>query len=139
MFWPLVVYFILVIALMFAMLTLSYLLGGRHRQVGTAIPYEGGVPSTGGAQVRLSARFYLVAMFFVVFDLESAFIFSWAVVARQVGWFGYIEIAVFIVILLLTLWYLARIGALEWSEVLRPAQARAFAAEKPQPGREVNV
>lgn len=130
MLWPLIAYFVLVILLMIAMLGLSYLLGGRHRQPATALPYEGGVPSTGGAQVRLSARFYLVAMFFVVFDLESVFIFSWAVVARETGWFGYVEIAVFIVILLLTLWYLARIGALEWSEALRPA--RTFPTKPPE-------
>ncbi|TAN23108.1 MAG: NADH-quinone oxidoreductase subunit A [Acidobacteria bacterium] len=135
MLWPLVVYFVLVILLMVAMLSLSYLLGGRHRQHATALPYEGGVPSTGGAQVRLSARFYLVAMFFVVFDLESAFIFSWAVVARDAGWFGYAEIATFIVILLLTLWYLARIGALEWNELLRPARTRSFGSKPP----EVNI
>ncbi|MGH9476631.1 MAG: NADH-quinone oxidoreductase subunit A [Terriglobales bacterium] len=136
MLWPLIVYFVLVILLMIAMLGLSYLLGGRHRQPSTALPYEGGVPSTGGAQVRLSARFYLVAMFFVVFDLESAFIFSWAVVARTVGWFGYIEIAVFIAILLLTLWYLARVGALEWSETQPSARAQAF---QNRPPREINL
>ncbi|MGH9467217.1 MAG: NADH-quinone oxidoreductase subunit A [Terriglobales bacterium] len=130
MVWPLIAYFVLVVLLMLAMLSLSHLLGGRHRQPATALPYEGGVPSTGGAQVRLSARFYLVAVFFVVFDLEAAFIFSWAVVVRQVGWFGYIEIAVFIVILLLTLWYLARIGALEWSEKLPSERKRPPAAPR---------
>jgi NADH-quinone oxidoreductase subunit A len=117
MLWPLIVYFVLVMLLMVALLGLSYLLGGRHRQTATALPYEGGVESQGGAQVRLSARFYLVAMFFVVFDLESAFIFSWAIVVRRAGWFGYAEIATFIAILLLTLWYLARVGALDWGEM----------------------
>ncbi|HEY8054977.1 MAG TPA: NADH-quinone oxidoreductase subunit A [Terriglobales bacterium] len=117
MLWPLVLYFVLVMLLMVGLLGLSYLLGGRHRQPATAAPYEGGIEGQGGAQVRLSARFYLVAMFFVLFDLESVFIFSWAVVVRRAGWFGYAEIATFIGVLLLTLWYLARVGALDWGEM----------------------
>jgi NADH-quinone oxidoreductase subunit A len=116
MLWPLVVYFILVIALVGAMLALSAVLGERHRQPATGLPYEGGVASTGTAHLRLPARFYLVAMFFVIFDLESVFIFSWAVVAREAGWMGYAEIGGFIGVLLLTLLYLAKIGALDWSE-----------------------
>ncbi|MGH9479770.1 MAG: NADH-quinone oxidoreductase subunit A [Terriglobales bacterium] len=119
MLWPLVVYFLLVVFLVCVMLALSAVLGERHRQPETGLPYEGGVTSSGGAQIRLSARFYLVAMFFVIFDLESVFIFSWAVVARPLGWAGYFEIAGFIGVLLLTLLYLARVGALDWGE-LRP-------------------
>lgn len=116
MLWPLIVYFILVLALVGAMLGLSAVLGERHRQPATGIPYEGGVPSQGDSHLRFSARFYLVAMFFVIFDLESVFIFSWAVAVRAAGWTGYAEIAAFIVILALTLWYLVRVGALEWDE-----------------------
>lgn len=108
------VYFVLVSLLVAGMLGVSALLGERHNQPATGIPYEGGVASVGSAQVRLSARFYLVAMFFVVFDLEAVFIFSWAVAARAAGWAGYAEIAGFIAVLLLTLLYLARVGALDW-------------------------
>jgi len=116
MLWPLVVYFILVILLIAAMLSLSAVLGERHRQPATGLPYEGGVASQGSARVRLSARFYLVAMLFVVFDLEAVFIFTWALVARTVGCYGYAEMAGFIGVLLLTLLYLARVGALDWGE-----------------------
>ena len=123
MLWPLLVYFALVIALVVGMLGVSALLGERHRQPATGLPYEGGVPSEGSARLRLSARFYLVAMFFVIFDLETVFIFSWAVAARALGWRGYFEIASFIGVLLATLWYLARIGALDWGE-LTPRVAR---------------
>lgn len=122
MLWPVVVYFLLVLGLVGAMLGLSWLLGERHRQPQTGLPYEGGVAGVGDSRVRLSARFYLVAMFFVVFDLESVFIFSWAVVARTAGWRGYAEIAAFISVLLLTLWYLARVGGLDWNE--RPGAQR---------------
>jgi NADH-quinone oxidoreductase subunit A len=66
--------------------------------------------------VRLSAKFYLVAMFFVIFDLEAVFLFAWAVSVRETGWAGYAEAAVFIAVLLATLVYLSRVGALDWRQ-----------------------
>lgn len=119
MYWTLGVYFVLVLALVAAMLTLSYLLGQRHSEAATGAPYEGGIVSTGSARVRLSAKFYLVAMFFVIFDLETVFVLAWAVAARALGWQAYWEVVVFIAILVATLIYLWRIGALDWGEVRR--------------------
>jgi NADH-quinone oxidoreductase subunit A len=113
--WPLALYFILVVVLAAVMLGVSYVLGQRHNDRATGSPYEAGIVSEGSAHVRLSAKFYLVAMFFVVFDLEAVFIFAWAVAVREVGWVGYCEILVFIGVLLGTLVYLWRVGALEWS------------------------
>ena len=110
---PLVVYFLAVLFLAAAMIGLSYFLGERHKEKATVQPYESGMLPTGTARVRLSAKFYLVAMFFVIFDLESVFIFAWAVSAREVGWAGYLEILVFIFILLAALVYLWRLGALD--------------------------
>jgi NADH-quinone oxidoreductase subunit A len=118
-YWTLGVYFVLVLALVAAILTLSYLLGQRHSEAATGAPYEGGIMSTGSARVRLSAKFYLVAMFFVIFDLETAFVLAWAVAARALGWQAYWDVVVFIAILVATLIYLWRIGALDWSEVRR--------------------
>ncbi len=115
MLWPLVVYFVIVILLVSAILLVSYLLGEKHSDPATGAPYEGGIKSEGSARVRLSARFYMVAMFFVVFDLESVFIFAWAVAARDVGWTGYGEIVVFIGVLMAGLLYLWRVGALDWA------------------------
>jgi NADH-quinone oxidoreductase subunit A len=112
--WPLVVYFLAVIFVAAAMIGLSYFLGQRHQERATGQPYESGIVSTGTARVRLSAKFYLVAMFFVIFDLETVFIFAWAVAAREAGWAGYVEILVFIVILMAALVYLWRLGALDW-------------------------
>ncbi len=112
--WPLVVYFALVCGLVGAMLGLSYVLGQRHHDRSTDSPYESGILSEGSARVRLSAKFYLVAMFFVVFDLEAIFIFAWAVSVREVGWTGYAEVSIFILVLLATLGYLWRVGALDW-------------------------
>jgi NADH-quinone oxidoreductase subunit A len=117
--WPLAVYFLAVVALVVAMLALSYALGQRHRERATGQFYEGGIRSEGSAHVRLSARFYLVAMFFVIFDLEAVFVFAWAVAARELGWAGYCEIAVFIGLLVAAWAYLWRLGALDWAVVRR--------------------
>lgn len=112
--WPLGVYVALVVLLVTAMLGLSYVLGQRHHDRSTDSPYESGILSEGSARVRLSAKFYLVAMFFVIFDLESIFIFAWAVAVRETGWTGYLEVSIFIFVLLVALAYLWRVGALEW-------------------------
>jgi NADH-quinone oxidoreductase subunit A len=117
--WPLLVYFAAVILLVATMLGLSYLLGQRHDQPATGQPYESGIVSTGSARLLLSADFYLVAMFFVIFDLEAVFLFAWAVAAQQVGWAGYIEVLIFIGILVAALIYLWRIGALDWGTMAR--------------------
>ena len=112
--WPLGVYTALVLGLVTAMLGLSYVLGQRHHDRSTDSPYESGILSEGSARVRLSAKFYLVAMFFVIFDLEAIFIFAWAVAVRETGWTGYVEVFIFITVLLVALGYLWRVGALEW-------------------------
>ena len=113
--WPLCVYVALVVLLVTAMLGLSYLLGQRHHDRSTDSPYESGILSEGSARVRLSAKFYLVAMFFVIFDLEAIFIFAWAVAVRETGWAGYTEVFIFVTVLLAALGYLWRVGALEWA------------------------
>lgn len=124
--WPALVYFAAVVIVVAGMLLLSYVLGERHRDPDTGKPYESGVASTGSARLRLSVKFYLVAMFFVIFDLESAFIVAWAICLRQAGWAGYLEIFVFIGILVAALAYLWREGALEWAPGRRmePASQR---------------
>jgi NADH-quinone oxidoreductase subunit A len=115
--WPLLIYFVLTIALVTAMLALSYVLGERHKSRAMGEPYESGIVSTGTAQVRFDVRFYLVAMFFVIFDLETIFIFAWAVAVRELGWTGYVEILIFVGILIAVLVYLWRLGALDWTTV----------------------
>jgi NADH-quinone oxidoreductase subunit A len=115
-FWPLTVYIALVGMLVVAMLSLSFVLGQRHADRATGSPYESGILSEGSARVRFSAKFYLVAMFFVIFDLEAVFLFAWAVAVRETGWAGYAEVLLFITVLLATLAYLWRVGALDWRQ-----------------------
>jgi len=111
--WPLAVYFFVVIALVTAMLLISFFLGERHKERTTGESYESGIIPTSSARVRFDVRFYLIAVFFVIFDLEALFIFAWAVALRELGWTGYLEILIFIGILVAALVYLWRIGALE--------------------------
>lgn len=117
--WPLAVYFAAVVIVVTAMIMLSYILGERHREKQTTEPYESGILSTGTARVRFDIKFYLIAMFFVIFDLETVFIFAWAVSIRETGWPGYAEMLIFIGVLVAGLIYLWRLRALEWRTFTR--------------------
>ncbi len=121
--WPLVLYLIAVLGLVTAMVALSYVLGQRHNERATGEPFESGVVSVGYGRLRFPAHFYLVAVFFVIFDLEAVFIFAWAVALYESGWAGYIEIVIFIGILVAALIYLWRIGALDWGPERRMRHA----------------
>ena len=113
--WSLLTYVIGVVTMCALMLALSALLGGRSRGRAKEIPFESGIVGAGSARLRLSAKFYLVAMFFVIFDVEALFLYAWAISVREAGWAGFIEATIFIVILGGSVVYLWRIGALEWA------------------------
>jgi NADH-quinone oxidoreductase subunit A len=110
--WPLVFYAGAVLAVVAGMLGGSYLLGNRARLYGT--PFESGIVPAGTSQIHYTVPFYLVAIFFVIFDLEAVFLFAWAIAFRESGWAGYVEILIFIGVLVAALVYLWRIGALDW-------------------------
>jgi NADH-quinone oxidoreductase subunit A len=112
--WPLVVYSLAVIGLIALMLGLSHFLGQRRRDAATDEPFESGIVSQGSARLRISVAYYLVAILFIVFDLEAIYLFAWAVSFREAGLTGFIEAALFILILLAGLVYLWRLGALDW-------------------------
>jgi NADH-quinone oxidoreductase subunit A len=107
------VYCGLVFCIVLIMLGASHLLGERHRAPATGEPYESGMMPTGSARVRMSAEYYLIALFFVIFDVELAFLFPWALVARELGWSGFFAVLVFAGVLLAALFYLWRTGALD--------------------------
>lgn len=117
--WPLAAYFIAVILLVAVMIGLSHVLGQRHTGRATGEPYESGVVSTGSAQLRLSARFYLVAILFVIFDLEVVFLIAWAIAFRDLGWTGFYGALTFVGILVVGLVYEWRVGALDWGPSTR--------------------
>jgi NADH-quinone oxidoreductase subunit A len=112
--WPLLVYGGLVILLVTFMIGLSYFLGQKHEEKETNEPFESGIKETDSARLRFPVHYYIVAMFFVIFDLEAVFIITWAISLKQVGWAGYIAATIFIVILIAVLIYEWRIGALDF-------------------------
>jgi NADH-quinone oxidoreductase subunit A len=112
--WPLALYALLVVLLVAALLALSHLLGETHREHATEQPYEGGMIPTGDARGHLTIQFYLVAMLFLIFDIEVVFLLTWAVAAREVGLTGLAGAAIFIGVLLVALFYEHRQGALDW-------------------------
>jgi NADH-quinone oxidoreductase subunit A len=130
--WPFVVYFFSVIALVGAIIGLSSILGERHFQRATGIPYESGIEPTGSARVRVSAQFYLIAMLFVIFDMETVFIVAWAVGLHDLGWFGYLAVLIFLAVLVAGLIYEWKMGVLDWGprSVRERAQLRAAWTEK---------
>jgi NADH-quinone oxidoreductase subunit A len=122
--WPLFLYAGLVVLLAAAMLGLSYVLGERHKARARGEPYESGIPPTGSARLRFDVKFYRVATYFVIFDVEALFLFAWALSVRELGWLGYVEVLVFVGILVVALVYLWRVGALDWGTSGRQSARR---------------
>ena len=117
--WPFLVYLGVSIAVVVGMLVISFFLGELHSERATGEPYESGILPTGTARVRFDVKFYLIAMIFVIFDLEAVFIFVWAVALHEAGWTGYVDILVFIGVLVAALVYLLRLGVMDWGPIGR--------------------
>jgi NADH-quinone oxidoreductase subunit A len=113
-FWPFLIYGLAVLLIVSVMLGLSHILGERHREKLTDEPFESGIPPTGNARLRFSSHFYLIAIFFVIFDLDAVFILVWAISFRELGIAGYIGILIFIGILIAVLAYEIGIKALDF-------------------------
>ena len=124
---PFLIYALSVIALLAVVVIGSWLLGSLTNQnKSTNMPFECGIVSVGSADTtRLSIDFYLIALFFVVFDLETIFVFAWAVAFYELGWTGYIGCAIFIVILLIALVYELSTGVLDWGDRHRTGRDRS--------------
>ncbi len=118
--WAFAIYLVVALGLCCLMLVGAWFLGGRARGRNKNTPFESGIDSVGSARLRLSAKFYLVAMFFVIFDVEALYLYAWSTSIRESGWTGFIEATIFIFVLLAGLVYLVRIGALDWT----PARSR---------------
>ena len=111
--WPIAAYFIVLALLLVGMMSLSYLLGPKSVKKGKTIPYESGIVSVDENRTRFTSHFFLYAIFFVIFDLETIYLFAWVIAFDEVGWLGFIEASIFIGVLLVALLYLWRVGALE--------------------------
>ncbi|WWO99609.1 MAG: NADH-quinone oxidoreductase subunit A [Candidatus Dasytiphilus stammeri] len=110
-----IVYCSISIILCCFILLLSWILGGKSNGRSKNIPFESGINSVGSARLRFSVRFFLVAILFVIFDVESLYLYVWSITIRETGWLGFIEAAIFILVLLISLIYLLRFNALQWT------------------------
>jgi NADH-quinone oxidoreductase subunit A len=110
----LILYAAMVFVLIGVLLFLTRWLGEKKPTPEKQRPYECGIIPTGSAQFAYPVPFYLVAIFFLIFDVEAAFIFAWAVAFQELGWTGWLEISVFIIILLWSLFYIWKKGGLDW-------------------------
>jgi NADH-quinone oxidoreductase subunit A len=133
--WGLATYVVAALGLVGLMLGASYVLGGRDHGRAKEEPFESGAVSVGGAQLRMPAKFYLVAMFFVIFDVEAVFLYAWAVSVRQSGWTGFAMAAIFILVLLAALFYVWRVGGLDWA----PGRERVTADRRVRRASEAEV
>ncbi len=95
-------------------LAISVYLGPRHAHSRRMMPYESGIIPQASARIRFPVKFYLIAMLFIVFDIEAIFFYPWAVIFRQLRLFGFAEMVLFIGILLVGYFYIVKKGALEW-------------------------
>ncbi|HET6164666.1 MAG TPA: NADH-quinone oxidoreductase subunit A [Planctomycetota bacterium] len=111
---PLMLHLAVVTAAVLALLLASTLLGPKRPTRPKSLPYESGSETPGGARQRFTVRFYLVAMLFILFDVETVFLFAWAVSARALGMAGFATVALFVGVLGLGLAYAWRKGALAW-------------------------
>lgn len=111
---PILMLFFLTLGLGVIMLGLGIVLGPQRPSRVKELPFEFGSPNIGTARERFSVKYYVTAILFLVFDIESVFVYPWAVLFRKLGWFGFIEMLVFVGFILVGLVYVLRKGALEW-------------------------
>lgn len=115
MYFPVLLQVVIAMAIAALMLGLSSILGKKVRNRVKDMPYESGIVPTGDARHRFSVKFYLVGMLFILFDIEAIFLYPWAVVYRELKMFAFVEMLVFIVLILCGFFYIWKKGALDWS------------------------
>lgn len=125
-FWfPVVVQTVLALVIACALVTLSYVIGHRVKNRVKDTPYECGIAPTGDAQHRFSVKFYLVAMLFILFDIEAIFLYPWAVVYKQLKMFAFTEMLLFVAFIMAGFFFIWKKGVLDWAETDRLAAKRA--------------
>jgi NADH-quinone oxidoreductase subunit A len=122
LYFPVLVQVLVAIALAAGLLTASFVLGKRVRNRVKDIPYESGITPTGDARHRFGVKFYLVAMLFILFDIEAIFLYPWVVVYRELRMFAFVEMLVFVIMTLSGFFYIWKKGALDWAEPNRRRQ-----------------
>jgi len=113
---PLLIHFLFACLLAGAIVLLSWLIGYRKPSRAKLSPYECGMLPVGDARQRFNVKFYLVAMLFILFDVEAVFLYPWAVILRQLKMFGFYEMLVYILVILVGFFYIWKKGALDWGK-----------------------
>ena len=119
-YWPVLLQAFIAMAVAAGMIGISYILGHKVRNRVKDTPYECGITPTGSARERFSVKFYLVGMLFILFDIEAIFLYPWAVVYRELKMFAFVEMLIFIVLVLAGFFYIWKKGALDWSGAGQP-------------------
>ena|ERR1019366_10127968 len=112
---PILLHLVAVVAIAMGMLVLSWWVGVKRPTREKLSPYECGITPVGDARQRFSVSYYLIGMLFILFDVEAVFLYPWAIIFKSLGWFGFIEMLLYIAILLAGYVYLWKKGALDWS------------------------
>lgn len=112
---PVLVQALLAVVIAAALVTLSFAIGRKLKNRVKDMPYECGIEPTGDAHHRFSVKFYLVAMLFILFDIEAIFLYPWAVVFKQLKMFGFIEMLIFVVLILAGFFFIWKKGVLDWA------------------------
>jgi NADH-quinone oxidoreductase subunit A len=120
---PLLIQFCIVFAMAVGMVVASSFLGKHRYSRIKSTPYECGMTPVGDSRERFSVKFYLVAMLFILFDVEAVFLYPWAVILKELKMFGFIEMMVYIGIVMAGLWYVWKKGALDWAAKASPEHA----------------
>jgi NADH-quinone oxidoreductase subunit A len=114
-YFPVLVQIVIALVVAAALVAISFLLGKHVKNRVKDTPYESGIVPTGSARERFSVKFYLVAIVFILFDIEAVFLYPWAVVYRELKLFGFGEMLVFVILILVGFFYVWKKGALDWS------------------------
>ncbi len=122
---PVVVQTILAMVIAAALVTLSFAIGHRVKNKIKDTPYECGITPTGDARQRFSVKFYMVAMLFILFDIEAIFLYPWAVVYKKLRMFGFLEMLTFVVLILAGFFFIWKKGVIDWARNEEPEPARS--------------
>ena len=129
-YFPVLVQIVIAVAVAAGLVATSFLLGKKVRDKVKDSPYECGIVPTGSARERFSVKFYLVAIVFILFDIEAVFLYPWVVVYRELKMFAFVEMLLFIALVLAGFFYIWKKGALDWSE--EPAVELVSAVREPE-------
>jgi NADH-quinone oxidoreductase subunit A len=137
---PVLLQSVLAMVIAAALVTLSFVIGRRLKNKIKDMPYECGIAPTGDAQHRFSVKFYLVAMIFILFDIEAIFLYPWAVVFKQLKMFGFLEMLTFVILILAGFFFIWKKGVLDWAQSelapSKPVSIRLdLARREPAPSR----